>query len=313
MAATLAIIFGLSTLVVTAVLLFAGIGLSLVTIGIIVVVMNVGQWLLGPYLIGAIYKIRELKQAENPGLYQTVENLSRKSGISTPKLMLAQIPLPNAFAYGSPLSGSRVAVTSGLLQSLDAGEVEAVIGHELGHIKHHDVQAMMVVSFLPSLFLFIGYSFMFSGVFGGGAKKGGGNNALIGIAFMAFSWVLTLFTLQLSRLREYYADRHSASIVENGAEKLSTGLVTIVEQSRRGGKQNRQQQKNNTAFKALFIADPDRANADSAEIHANGIADKKELLNKTLAQKPTHKDNFTEIFSTHPNIIKRLRALQEIS
>ncbi len=315
MAATLAIIFGLSTLVVTAVLLFAGLGLSLVTIGIIVVAMNVGQWLLGPYLIGAIYKIRELKQAENPGLYQTVENLSRKSGISTPKLMLAQIPLPNAFAYGSPLSGSRVAVTSGLLQSLDAGEVEAVLGHELGHIKHHDVQAMMVVSFLPSLFMFVGYSFMFSGLFGGGgAKKGGGSNALIGIAFMAFSWVLTLFTLQLSRLREYYADRHSASIVENGAEKLSTGLVTIIEVSKRsGGRQNRQQQKNTNSFKALFIADPDRINADSSEIHANGIADKKDLLNKTLAQKPTHKDNFAEIFSTHPNIIKRLRALQELS
>ncbi len=275
--------------------------------------MNIGQWLLAPYLIGAIYKIRELKQAENPGLHQTVENLSRKSGISTPKLMLAQIPLPNAFAYGSPLSGSRVAVTSGLLQSLDSGEVEAVLGHELGHIKHHDVQAMMIVSFLPSLFLYIGYSFMLSGMFGGGSKKGG-SNALLGLAFMAFSWVLTLFTLQLSRLREYYADRHSVSIVENGAEKLSTGLVTIVEESRRGMKQqNRQQQKNNTAFKALFIADPDRANADSAEIHANGIADKKELLNQTLAKKPTHKDNFTEIFSTHPNIIKRLRALQEIS
>ncbi len=312
MAATLAIIFGLTTLVFAAVLFYVGIGLSLVTIGILVVAMNIGQWLLAPYLIGAIYKIREIKQAENPGLYQTVENLSRKSGISTPKLMLAQIPVPNAFAYGSPLSGSRVAVTSGLLQSLDAGEVEAVLGHELGHIKHHDVQAMMIVSFMPSLFLYIGYSFMFSGAFGGGAKKGG-NNALLGLAFMAFSWVLTLFTLQLSRLREYYADKHSVSIVENGAEKLSTGLVTIVEQSRRGGKQSRQQQKNNAAFKALFIADPDRANADSAEIHANGIADKRELLNKTLAQKPTHKDNFTEIFSTHPNIIKRLRALQETS
>ncbi len=313
MAATLAIIFGLTTLVFTAVLFYFGLGLSLVTIGILVVALNIGQWLLAPYLIGAIYKIRELKQAENPGLHQTVENLSRKSGISTPKLMLAQIPLPNAFAYGSPLSGSRVAVTSGLLQSLDSGEVEAVLGHELGHIKHHDVQAMMIVSFMPSLFLYIGYSFMLSGMFGGGSKKGG-SNALLGLAFMAFSWVLTLFTLQLSRLREYYADRHSVSIVENGAEKLSTGLVTIVEESRRGMKQqNRQQQKNNTAFKALFIADPDRANADSAEIHANGIADKKELLNQTLAKKPTHKDNFTEIFSTHPNIIKRLRALQEIS
>jgi heat shock protein HtpX len=312
MAATLAVIFGLSTLVFAVVLTLAGIGLSLVTIGILVVAMNIGQWLLGPYLIGAIYKVRELKQAENPGLHQTVENLSRKSGISTPKLMLAQIPLPNAFAYGSPLSGNRVAVTSGLLKSLDDGEVEAVIGHELGHLKHHDVQAMMVVSFLPSLFYFIGYTFMLSGIFGGGAKKGG-SNALLGLGFMAFSWVLTLFTLYLSRLREYYADRHSVSVVDNGAEKLSTGLVTIVEESQRSSKQNRQQQKNTTAFKALFIADPDRANADSAEIHANQIADKKELLKQTLAEKPTHKDNFTEIFSTHPNIIKRLRALQEIS
>ena len=103
MAATLAIIFGLTTLVFTAVLFYAGVGLSLETIGILVVAMNIGQWLLAPYLIGAIYKIREIKQAENPGLYQTVQDLSRKSGISTPKLMLAQIPLPNAFAYGSPL------------------------------------------------------------------------------------------------------------------------------------------------------------------------------------------------------------------
>jgi heat shock protein HtpX len=312
MAGTLAIIIGLSTLVIAVVLTLAGIGFSLVTIGILVVALNIGQWLLGPYLIGAIYKIRELKQAENPELYQTVESLSKKSGISTPKLMLAQIPLPNAFAYGSPLSGSRVAVTSGLLKSLDSGEVEAVLGHELGHLKHHDVQAMMVVSFLPSLFYFIGYSFMLSGAFGGQAKKGG-NNALLGLGFMAFSWVLTLFTLQLSRLREYYADRHSVSVVENGAEKLSTGLVTIVEESRRSYKPNRQQQKNTSAFKALFIADPDRANADSAELHANQIADKKELLNQTLAKKPTHKDNFAEIFSTHPNIIKRLRALQELS
>ncbi|MGA3060258.1 MAG: zinc metalloprotease HtpX [Candidatus Bathyarchaeia archaeon] len=313
MVGTLAIIFGLTTLVFAVVLTYAGIGFSLVTIGILVVVMNIAQWLLAPYLIGAIYKVRELKQAENPELYQTVENLSRKSGISPPKLMLAQIPLPNAFAYGSPLSGSRVAVTSGLLKSLDNGEVEAVLGHELGHLKHHDVQAMMVVSFLPSLFYFIGYSFMLSGIFGGGQAKKGGNNALLGLAFMAFSWVLTLFTLYLSRLREYYADKHSVSIVDNGAEKLSTGLVTIVEESRQGGKSNRQQQNNNTAFKALFIADPDRASADSEELHAANLRNKQDLLRETLAKQPTGADKFKEIFSTHPNIIKRLRALQEVS
>ncbi len=314
MAATLAIIFGLTTLVFTVILTWAGIGLSIATIGILVVILNVAQWLLSPYLVGAIYRVREMKENENPHLHQMVGDLSRKSGISKPKLMLSQIPLPNAFAYGSPLTGSRVAVTDGLLKSLDDGEVEAVLGHELGHLKHRDVQVMMVVSFLPALFYYIGYSLMLSGMFGGGQRKSdsGGSNALIGIAFMAFSWVLTLFTLYLSRLREYYADRHSAYVVENGAEKLSTGLVTIVEESKRTGISN-EKQKNNSAYKALFIADPDRATAGAAEFHASCATSKQDLLKETLAKQPSSADNFLEIFSTHPNIIKRLRALQEIN
>ena len=313
MAATLAVIFGLTTLVFAVILTWAGIGFSLLTIGVFVVGLNIAQWLLSPYLVGWIYKVKEMPQNENLQLHQMVSDLSRKSGISAPKLMLSQIPLPNAFAYGSPLTGSRVAVTQGLLTHLDDGEVEAVLGHELGHLKHRDVQVMMVVSFLPALFYYIGYSLMLSGMFGGGERKsGGGNNALFGIAFMAFSWVLTLFTLYLSRLREYYADRHSAAIVENGAQKLSTGLVTIVQESKHPAKQ-KDQQKSNSSYKALFIADPERANADAAELHANRITNKQDLLRETLAKQPTSVDKFAEIFSTHPNIIKRLRALQEIS
>jgi heat shock protein HtpX len=314
MAGTLAIIFGLSTLIFAVILTVAGISFDLMTIGVLVVGLNVAQWLLAPYLIGLIYKVRELKQNEKPELHQIVENLSKKSGLSIPKLMLAQIPLPNAFAYGSPLSGTRVAVTQGLLDSLDRGEIEAVLGHELGHLKHRDVQVMMVASFLPALFYYIGYSLMLSGVFGGGERKSsGGNNALIGIAFMAFSWILTLFTLYLSRLREYYADRHSVSVVENGAEKLSTGLITIVEESRRTTKPNKNQQKGNSSFRTLFIANPDRANADVTELHAANIRSKQDLLRETLSKTPTGADKFAEIFSTHPNIIKRLRALQELS
>jgi heat shock protein HtpX len=312
MVATLAAIFGLTTLVFSAVLLWVGY-FNLITVGVLVVVLNVGQWLLSPYLVGAIYRVKEMKTDENPELHQMVADLSKKSGISTPKLMLSRMPMPNAFAYGSPLSGSRVAVTEGLIKHLEVGEVEAVIGHELGHLKHRDVQVMMVVSFLPALFYYIGYSMMLSGMFGGGRRdSGGGNNALFGIAFMAFSWVLTLFTLYLSRLREYYADRHSASVVENGAEKLSTGLVTIVEESKRSGKLTREQAKNNSAFKALFISDPDRANLDSAELHSNNFTNKRDLLKQTLSRPITGSDKFAEIFSTHPNIIKRLRALQEL-
>ena len=313
MAATLAIIFGLTTLVFAVILTWAGVGFSLLTIGVFVVVLNFAQWLLSPYLVGLIYKVKEMPQNENLQVHQMVSDLSQKSGISKPKLMLSQIQLPNAFAYGSPLTGNRVAVTQGLLKNLDNGEVEAVLGHELGHLKHRDVQVMMVVSFLPALFYYIGYSLMLSGMFGGGQRKNeGGNNALIGIAFMAFSWVLTLFTLYLSRLREYYADRHSAAIVENGAEKLSTGLVTIVEENKHPSKQ-KEQQKSNSSYKALFIADPERANADAAELHANNVTNKQDLLRETLTKQPTSVDKFAEIFSTHPNIIKRLRALKEIS
>jgi heat shock protein HtpX len=314
MAATLAVIFGLTTLVFVVILTWAGVGFDLLTIGVLVVVLNVAQWLLSPYLVGAIYRVKALSESENPKLHQMVADLSKKSGISKPKLMLSQIPLPNAFAYGSPLTGSRVAVTQGLLTSLDDDEVEAVLGHELGHLKHRDVQVMMVVSFLPALFYYIGYSLMLSGMFGGGGnqnKNGGGNNALIGIAFMAFSWILTLFTLYLSRLREYYADRHSAAIVENGAEKLSTGLVTIVEESKRTGRGNKEKQKTNNSYKALFITDPDTANSDAAKVHS--AMNKQDMLRETLSKNPTSGDSFIEIFSTHPNIIKRLRALQELS
>ncbi|MCX8153244.1 MAG: zinc metalloprotease HtpX [Candidatus Bathyarchaeota archaeon] len=310
MIGTLAIILGLSTLVFTVILSLIGV-FDLLTLGILVVSFNIIQWLISPYLISAIYRVREIPENENPNLHRIVENLSQKSKISKPKLMLAQISVPNAFAYGSPLTGNHVAVTTGLLQSLNESEVEAVIGHELGHLKHKDVQIMMAVSFLPALFYYIGYSLMLSSVYRG-RREEGGSGALIGIAFVAFSWVLNLFILYLSRLREYYADRHSVSVVENGAQKLSTGLAKIVHATRRVGRNQREKQAN-SAFKALFIADPDKANADAVVLSAMEVQGDQQLVQQILSKKLTFADKLIEAFSTHPNIIKRLRALQQPS
>lgn len=308
MVATLALIFGLSTLVFAAILFFVG-TFDILTIGVLVVTFNIAQWLLAPYLIGAIYRVREMKQDENPGLHAMVDNLSKKSGVGTPKLMLAQIPLPNAFAYGSPLSGSRVAVTKGLLDTLNDGEVEAVLGHEIGHLKHRDVQVMMVVSFLPALFMYIGQALMMSGMFSSNQRRNSGSNALIGIVFVGFAWVLNLFTLYLSRLREYFADRHSASVVDNGADKLSTGLAKIVNASTRF---NRPQSntKSLNGFKALFITNPETASADKAVLD-NWNSQK--MVDDIIAKKITFADKMIEALSTHPNIVKRLRALRELS
>jgi len=309
MAGTLAIIIGLSTLFFTVILSLVS-SFNLITLGILVVAFNILQWLISPYIVDALYNVKAIPEHENPRLHETVENLSRKSGIKKPRLMLAQIPIPNAFAYGSPIGGTRVAVTSGLLKELEYEEVEAVIGHELGHLKHKDVQTMMFVSLLPAIFYYVGFSLMLSMY--GRRREGSGGTALLGIGFMAFSWILNMFILYLSRLREYYADRHSASIVEDGPRKLSEGLAKIVHTTKRMRRTRKKTQHLN-AFKALFIADPDHADTDSMAISRITVPSDQKLVQGILSKKLTTLDKIIEIFSTHPNIVKRLRTLQELS
>ena len=278
----------------------------------ILVIFNIIQWLMAPYIIDALYRVKEVKPQEDPALHEMVERLSKKSRIKKPKLMKAKMSIPNAFAYSSPLTGSRVAVTTGLLKTLETEEVEAVIGHELGHLKHRDVQVMMFVSILPAIFYFIGYSMLLSSMFNRRGSRDSGGATIIGIASILLYWILTLFTLYLSRIREYYADRHSASIVEDGSRKLSEGLAKIVK-STNNMKKGRQNTGGSNSFKALFISDPDRSEIDAAALNQLGsdMGDKK-LVDGVLRRKVTTFDRVMEIFSTHPNIVKRLRTLQEL-
>jgi heat shock protein HtpX len=226
--------------------------------------------------------------------------------------MKAKMAIPNAFAYGSPLTGSRVAVTTGLLETLETEEVEAVIGHELGHLKHRDVQVMMFVSILPAIFYFIGYSMLLSSMFSRRDTRNSGGAVIIGIASIFIYMILTIFTLYLSRIREYFADRHSASIVEDGSRKLSEGLAKIVNSTNKI-KRSRRGTSGPNSFKALFISDPDRSELDSAALAQIGIGmGDRTLVENILRRKLTTFDKVMEVFSTHPNIVKRLRTLQEL-
>jgi heat shock protein HtpX len=307
---TVALIIGLSTLFFTVILSLAGV--SLLLLPFIVIVINIVQWLIAPYLIDAMYRVKEVKPTEDPTLHQMVENLSRKSKINKPRVMKAKMPIPNAFAYGSPIAGSRVAITTGLLETLDTEEVEAVIGHELGHLKHKDVQVMMFVSILPAIFYYIGYSMLLSSMFSRRDSRDSGGAAIVGIASIALYWILTLFTLYLSRIREYFADRHSTSIVEDGARKLSEGLAKIVNSTNIIKHRHRETNGFNS-FKALFISDPDRAETDAAQLlQFRRIGGDRALVEEVLRKKVTTFDKVMEIFSTHPNIVKRLRALKAL-
>ena len=311
---TLAAIIGLSTLFFTVILSLAGV--SIMLLPFIVIAFNIIQWLIAPYIIDAMYRAKEVTPQEDPELHSMVDRLSQKSRIKKPKLMKAKMQIPNAFAYGSPIAGSKVAVTTGLLETLDTEEVEAVIGHELGHLKHRDVQVMMFVSILPAVFYYIGYSMLLSSMFNRRDSRDSGGAAIIGLASILIYWVLTLFTLYLSRIREYYADRHSASIVEDGPRKLSEGLAKIVNSTKnmKNQRQNTRNTGGSNSFKALFISDPDRAEIDAATLRqiGTGVGDR-HLVDEVLRRKVTTFDKIMEVFSTHPNIVKRLKALQQLS
>lgn len=268
-----------------------------------VVVFHLFQWMIGPYIINAVYRVRELKPGEYPWLHEVVERLSRESGLDKPpKLMLANIEIPNAFAYGSPLTGNMVAVTRGLLASLSREEVEAVVGHELGHLKHRDVIVMMMISIIPAILYYLGYMLYMSGWFGGYSRDERGNAGLIlliGIGLIVLSFIFNLFVFYMSRLREYYADAHSAGVAKNGARNLQRALVKIMLAS---GRLGRRIKGKYDQFKMFFISDP------GTGIRAYGDIDK--IVEEVKRQKPSLLE---ELFSTHPHPAKRLRFLDQFS
>ena len=107
---TLTIIIGVSTVFFAVILEYLGL-MNIASLIVLVALFNIIQWLFAPHLINALYKIRQVKHGDSPRLYMMVERLSAESRIKMPSLGIANIPIPNAFAYGSPISGNRVAVT----------------------------------------------------------------------------------------------------------------------------------------------------------------------------------------------------------
>lgn len=304
---TLALVIGVSTLFFTFIMNYMGLGLFFILP--IVIIFNVLQWLFAPKLINAMYRVKEV--GPEHGVYTHVQRLSQKMGLKMPKPMLADIPIANAFAYGSPLTGSMVAVTSGLLKELEDEEVEAVIGHELGHLKNRDVRIMMFVSILPAIFYWIYVSMFWSGMFGGYRRNGrGGYTMIIAIAALAMYWVLSILTMGLSRIREYYADRRSVMVVEDGGRKLSEALAKIVSSSARMKMHKEKEALRFDAFRALFIEDPENSLKEEIALSRAKFSSDQKLVQEILGKETKLGDRIAEIFSTHPNIVKRLRALQ---
>ncbi len=296
-----ALLIGISTLIFTAVLTYLGV-FNIYFVIVLVILFNLLQWLLAPKMINAIYRVREPSGSER-WLVNSLEEISRRSGIKTPKLYIAEIPIPNAFAYGSPLTGSMVAVTRGLLNTLNRDEIEAVLAHEVGHLKHRDVQIMMLLSMLPAIFYYLGYTLYFSSFFN---RDRGGGLFLLGLLSIFIYYILSLIVLWVSRIREYYADYHAVKVVPDGARKLANALVKIVYGTSSLVSRGYDVHKF-SSVKALLIADPDTAVEDLEMLAKEGFIDRRVLQ---LARRRLNAgERLLELFSTHPHIVNRLRRL----
>jgi heat shock protein HtpX len=164
---------------------------------------------------------RVIAEDEYPELHRTVEKLCKEADLPMPKIAIMQSPVPNAFATGRSPKHAVVACTDSIVRLLNKDELEAVLAHELSHVKNRDILTMTMASFIAMIASMIMQSFFFSAIFGGGRDREGGSWIIIWIVSIVVYAVSTLLILALSRYREFAADRGSAFITKNPRALIS--------------------------------------------------------------------------------------------
>ena len=265
------------------------------------------QYWFGPSLVKRSMNVRPLSEAEAPHIHQMVEELAAVAGIPKPEVCVSEINIPNAFAYGRTSRSGHIAITRPILGLLDRDELRAVLGHEMGHLKHNDMIVTTTVSVIPMICYYIALSFMFSG----DDDNGGVIIGLVGYLFYLIGQLLVLF---ISRTREYYADEASVEF-GNRPAALVSALYKLSYGASQCSKETIDDVNSNRAF---FVTDVNNAKHDIddfSQIDFDGdgkISDDelRRLANSDI--KVSKGKSLMELFSTHPESLKRVKRLAEI-
>jgi heat shock protein HtpX len=275
---------------------------------IVSLVMMFIQHMIGPNIVEWTMRVKYVKRGEYPKLYQMVESLAVRANIPLPKIGIAQIPLPNAFAFGRSIRDGRVCVTEGILRLLSDDELKAVLGHELSHLKNRDVLTITILSVIPMIMYRIAWQFLF---YRRRRDEEGGNTVFIGLAAFIFYFLTNLLVLYASRIREYFADKGSV-LLGNRPSSLASSLYKLAYGAARMDKESLKEAE---GLKAFFINDPSKALSEIKELSQldldrSGTLDSSELeqlRNKNINL--SFGDKLLELLSTHPNMLKRIKAL----
>lgn len=273
---------GMFLTVMTLLLIFIGRLLGgpggMVVAFIVALVMNgVSYWFSDKIVLG-MYRAKEVTQEEMPQLYQIVANLSRKANLPTPKVYIIPSQTPNAFATGRDPQHAAVAVTQGILSTLNQDELEGVLAHELAHVGNRDILIASIAATIAGAISMLAFMARFAAIFGGhrGSQERGGG--IIGLLAMAIVAPIAAMVIQMaiSRSREYQADAWGGRLCGRPLA-LANALKKLHTMAR-----HRPMQANpSTAH--MFIVSP--------------------LTGRGLMS----------IFSTHPPVEKRVEALQVLA
>jgi heat shock protein HtpX len=287
-------------LFVLAILLLAGVGYALGLIAnsgpaglvialIVAIVMSISSYAYGDRIVLASTRAREVSKEDAPRLHNIVEGLAIAAGVPKPRVWIVPESAPNAFATGRDPEHSHVAVTQGLLDTMNRVELEGVIGHEMAHVVDRDILVGTVVATLVGAAVLLAEFFMRMWWWGGfrgrrGDDAGGGAASAIVFAVGLVLLILApifgqLIRLAVSRNREYLADAEGAMLT-----RYPPGLIS--------------------ALKKLQSAPTAMRSANNATAHL--------WLNQPSRLEGERLGAMERLFSTHPPLADRISRLEEM-
>ena len=258
---------------------------------VVLIVLIAGGLLFAQYWFSdriALYAMggKEVSPAQAPALHAVIDRLCALADMPKPRVAVADIDLPNAFATGRSPKRAVVCVTTGLLRRLEPEELDGVLAHELSHVAHRDVAVMTVASFLGVLAGLVARVALYSGMLGGRGRRNNQDNNFVLVALVvtvvsAVVYAVSFLLIRaLSRYRELAADRAGAILTGSPAAlasaltKVSGQIATIPTRDLREAQ----------AFNAFFFAP-----ALGAQV------------------------SLATLLSTHPSLQQRLDRLADLS
>jgi heat shock protein HtpX len=287
-------------LVIGAVLFLALVGLAigalfgtgitgLVVALLVALALSIGSYFSGDRIVLASTRAREVTAEEQPRLHNLVEGLAIAAGLPKPRIYVVPEQAPNAFATGRDPEHASIAVTEGLLATMNRVELEGVIGHEMSHVQDRDILLGTIVATVVGAAVLLAEFFMRAWWWGGvrGRRGGDSGGGLVELAIFAFGFLLMVLAplagqvikLAVSRNREYLADAQGALLT-----RYPPGLVSAL---RKIAASPTAMRSANNATAHLWLSQPSRFEGERS-------------------------GSLERLFATHPPIDERIRRLEEM-